>query len=481
MNGDSDLVLDIEKTAKDIKTFIKNDTVFEIFDDIETLTSILSKCTLDTEDSKYIMSRCKQHYDDAGCFKIFKSLNINFHDNILEMIDFVSTCFDSLCASPLQSIRDLCLKINDYIFNTSNEVESLRTSIASKDIEITNLKLQPTRDSKTNFIEVCKTKLKSYDSRLDIINRFYKFFEKQSIEKFDENSDSYKFFKFVNEIGLTEIVEGYYPILHEACFNGNFNLVKYLLETGSNVNVIDFAGRNAALSYIQYITMVNINILKLLVEKGININHRDNNGRNAILIASQKYRNDIIEYFISLGLSVNSVDRQNQSCIFLATQFSHPETIQFLYEHGADPDIKNVNGLSLMHAAVFDKYKGNVSKIVDTLKFLISIGCDKNDKTIENKTCLHYAALNGYAVVVDYLIYLRAKLSERDNSGKTPLDYAKEELNRINVKLNQIKEKLNQPKTPQEEMDEKRFISQDSILIPEYEKIINSLTKSGAE
>lgn len=477
MNGDSDLVLDIGKTAKDIKTFIKNDTVFEIFDDIETLTNILSKCTLNTEDSKYIMSRCKQHYDDVGCFKIFKSLNVNFHDNILEMIDFVSTCFDSLCASPLQSIRDLCLKINDYIFNTSNEVESLRTSITSKDIEITNLKSQPTRDSKTNFIELFKTKIIS----IDILNRFYKFFEEQSIEKFDENSDSYQFFKFVNEIGLTKIGERQIPILHRACIYDNFNLIKYLLETGSNINVINHLGQNAALCYLQYNSIVNINILKLFVEKGININHRANNGRNAILIASKKYRNDIIEYFISLGLSVNSVDWLNQSCIFLATQSSNPETIQFLYEHGADPDIKNANGLSLMHAAVFTKYNENVSQIVDTLKYLISIGCDKNDKTNENKTCLHYAALNGYAEVVDYLIYLRAKLSERDNSGKTPLDYAKEELNRTKVKLNQIKENLNQPKTPKEVMDQNLFISQNSKLIPEYEKIINSLTKYGAE
>lgn len=459
MNEDSGLVLDIEEIAKDIKTFIKNDNVFEIFDDIETITSLLSKCVLDIDDSKYIMQHCKQHYDDVGCFKIFKSLNVDFHDNIVDMISFIGTCIDSLCASPLRSIRNLCVKVNDYIFNISQEIETFRAQISKKDDEFAKLKAKFTRDARTNFIELCKSKLQSGSH--PALFSLLRMLERQS-----QMPNKKIFFKFAHEVGLTEIDE---CMLHDACIDCNFDLVESLVEAGYNVNIL-YSSLNAVLYSIQCYCkdkQKQMDIFKYLIEKGLDINHRDNKGRNAILLAS-KYpdKKHLIEYFVSLGLSANSVDNNNRSCIYYAARNTNLDYVIFLYEHGADPYIKNTDGLSPMHAALqpICRYQKKDSKIVETLKFLISVGCNKNDKTKDNETCLHFAAKYGYPEVVDYLIYIRADLLESDNSGKTPLDYAKEELNEAKQNCNNL-----------------LFFINYRELIPKYEKIINSLTKAGAK
>jgi len=81
--------------------------------------------------------------------------------------------------------------------------------------------------------------------------------------------------------------------LHEAALNGQLEILKLLIEDGSNINLIDnYNGRTplhfAALSG-------HLKIVKLLIKNGIDINIKDKSGKTAEDIACNKEVSELIK------------------------------------------------------------------------------------------------------------------------------------------------------------------------------------------
>ena len=89
--------------------------------------------------------------------------------------------------------------------------------------------------------------------------------------------------------------------LMEASYRGHFDIVKYLMDSGSDLNVRDKYGKTALMFLSIYSLSDYMKILKYLVEeKNADISIKDNTGKTALDWAKETKHTDIVNYLESL-------------------------------------------------------------------------------------------------------------------------------------------------------------------------------------
>ena len=94
-------------------------------------------------------------------------------------------------------------------------------------------------------------------------------------------------------------------LLMIAAFNGNIELVRFLLDKGLDINLQDIYGQTALMFAID--NSDNIKMVRFLVENGANINLKDNNDKTAIIIAIENKYKEISDYLKESGLTTYEV------------------------------------------------------------------------------------------------------------------------------------------------------------------------------
>lgn len=183
------------------------------------------------------------------------------------------------------------------------------------------------------------------------------------------------------------------PLLGNAAYSGNYELVKVLVENNANINIkTNDTGRTP---------------LFLAIE---NIGDHDSKQRN-----ENKFQ--VIKYLISKGADVNIPDNYGLSCLMRARSIPHKqaETMELLISHGADVNAKDKEGNSMLSFAV---QSGDMKKV----KYLVSKGAKFDD----TKPPLVYAVSSMNHDLVKYIFLQRQNgqfidINACDENGNTPL------------------------------------------------------------
>lgn len=134
--------------------------------------------------------------------------------------------------------------------------------------------------------------------------------------------------------------------LHYACREGNFEIVKFLIEEGANVNLKN----NYSTIYPIFDAIGSINnqkkylsIIKLLIENGADINKVDSFGNTLLYHAIEKENIELIKLLIQLGCDVNQVSRHDKdSALHYAYFQKNREIISILIKSGANEEYLNI-------------------------------------------------------------------------------------------------------------------------------------------
>ncbi|KAJ3103600.1 hypothetical protein HDU96_009208, partial [Phlyctochytrium bullatum] len=169
--------------------------------------------------------------------------------------------------------------------------------------------------------------------------------------------------------------------LHAATFSGHLDVARFLLETGSEIDIRD--GRkntplfNAALEG-------HLSLVELLVEKGADIEARGLKGRTSLHNAASGGHLDIARFLIEKGAKIDEVDFLKKTPLTFATLNGHLDIVQLLVEKGASMETT-------------DKWK---------------------------ETPLIVAVANGHLSIVEYMVVRGANVGARDRDGRTARDCA---------------------------------------------------------
>ena len=91
-----------------------------------------------------------------------------------------------------------------------------------------------------------------------------------------------------------------------------------MVENGADINAKDDGGWTALMlaSYNG-----EFEVVKYLVESGANINAKDNDGRTALMLASLNGKFEVVEYLIEKGANVNAENNDGLTASDFATRY----------------------------------------------------------------------------------------------------------------------------------------------------------------
>ena len=119
------------------------------------------------------------------------------------------------------------------------------------------------------------------------------------------------------------------PMLNIACRNDNYEFVEMIFDLGAELNAVS-----------------------------------EDRGYTAVMDAVWRGNEKITKYLISKGADLNTINKEGQNNLILAVGANRESLVRLLAENGADPDVKDMMGMSAYNYAVLFKKQ----KLVEILE-----------------------------------------------------------------------------------------------------------------
>ncbi|XP_067668335.1 ankyrin repeat domain-containing protein 50-like [Haliotis asinina] len=129
-------------------------------------------------------------------------------------------------------------------------------------------------------------------------------------------------------------------ILHNACYRGQFDVVKYILSLNRvRINSRGYMKRTPVMVAAEhgYKTVV-----ELLVNHGADLSLREQSGSNILHSACYRGRFDVVKYVLSLNtVDINSRGWKKRTPVMVAAVQGYKEVVELLVEHGANLSLRD--------------------------------------------------------------------------------------------------------------------------------------------
>ena len=128
-------------------------------------------------------------------------------------------------------------------------------------------------------------------------------------------------------------------------------------------------------------------ITKLLSNNKLNVDAKNEFGTTALMAASRMGHADLVKLLLEEYEANPNIENFYGRTALMLSDYSSLDTIKTLLSNGADVHVKNkcCGSTTLMLVA------GSYNNYIDVTKLLISYGADVNDKDNEGKTAIDYA------------------------------------------------------------------------------------------
>lgn len=223
-------------------------------------------------------------------------------------------------------------------------------------------------------------------------------------------------FKFFMECGYTFDKTS----LFRSIRTKNYNLTKYLISVGADMNAIDDEIGEEDETLLMFITReVSLKYLELFVENGADIHALTCCDATVLMLASWMGKINFMQYLIKKGADVNACN--GSAYLNMFNSDVHVSALKILFTHGADINAKDED-----EETVLIKACKHYECSYELLELLLKSGADVNAKDRERATPLVRAIKNidCSAFSLELLLKHGAEINNYKWQNQTPLEIA---------------------------------------------------------
>lgn len=122
-----------------------------------------------------------------------------------------------------------------------------------------------------------------------------------------------------------------YTSLHWACMRAHWDVAKYLIEKGADLNVV---GGDGGTQINWAVHHDKVDFIKLMVEKGAKLNHRNQWGMTELHTAIWRGNIHVLEYLLDQGSDPNIKTNEGWTAMHYAYRSGHDNIIAMLKKRG---------------------------------------------------------------------------------------------------------------------------------------------------
>lgn len=119
--------------------------------------------------------------------------------------------------------------------------------------------------------------------------------------------------------------DGYSPLIL-ACYRGNNEVVKFLIDKGCDVN----QSSNMGTPLMAAVVKANMEATKLLLQKNANPNIADKNGTTALMYATSVKNYELVDLLVKANANIDLKDNRGNSAFDYAILLNDDKLIQIL-------------------------------------------------------------------------------------------------------------------------------------------------------
>lgn len=161
------------------------------------------------------------------------------------------------------------------------------------------------------------------------------------------------------------------------------------------------------------------------------VNSIDQYGVTPLIAAANQGHIDVVETlleYIKDRKILDAGDSKGKTALYYAVEFRHPEIVELLREHGANPNIYSNEGVFPLHQAVTQGEMRIVQVLLGDIDGAIKANPDIVDSN--GQTPLMLAVNSGNKEIIDALLVHGANIEKADSNGMTALMLAVESNNK---------------------------------------------------
>jgi ankyrin repeat protein len=213
--------------------------------------------------------------------------------------------------------------------------------------------------------------------------------------------------------------------LEIACKLNRINIVRVLLDFGVNPN---FGTQEIPLHWA--VSNSSKQIIEYLIKAGADIEAQNDAGFTALLVAARTSTLEITELLVEAGADVSFELEGEGNALMFAAEYNHLDIYEYLYplttseyaREWAEKEIYECTNFPLISAIRSDRSLNHSD--LEYIDALIQRNIDLDVKNSQGKTALMKAVEIGSVSIVNKLLRAGASKVLQDNDGKTVLDLA---------------------------------------------------------
>ena len=206
-----------------------------------------------------------------------------------------------------------------------------------------------------------------------------------------------------------------------AAYGGHIDAVKYLIEIGSDIHLVDEHGYSV-IPFVATTGGDSQDMYDLLIENGADIKATNRSGANALLLVVKHLSDDlsILDYLQGKGLSLESIDYEGNGLFNYAAITGNQMLMNKAIAWGLPYKEPNkIGGNAMMFAS--QGYRGSVNELA-VFQYLEDLEVPANVLTKEGKTPLHNLAYRAKDLAVfEFFTSRGVDINQADDEGNTLL------------------------------------------------------------